>query len=81
MWRIAHKAVANCVEAARGAGESEDMINHRPTSPRWAAALATVMVILAALPATVSARPIDGPGMPHPAGAPTTPTVVRTVVN
>ena len=68
------------MEAARGAGESADMINHRPTSPRWATALATMLVILAALPATVSARPIDGPGMPRSDTAPTTPTVVRTVV-
>jgi hypothetical protein len=56
------------------------MINHRPTSHRWVAPLVVLLVVFATLPATVMARPIDGPGMPHPDSAPTTPSIVRTVV-
>jgi hypothetical protein len=59
------------------------MFTTTTTSRRCGALLAIVLVAVAVLPATVFARPIDGPGMPHPdaaTGSESVPTVVRTVV-
>jgi hypothetical protein len=50
------------------------------TSRRCTALLAVLLVAVAVLPATVSARPIDGPGMPHPDLPASGPTVIHTVV-
>ena len=50
------------------------------TSRRCTAFLAVVLVAVAVLPATVSARPIDTPRIPHHAAPPARPTVIHTVV-
>jgi hypothetical protein len=50
------------------------------TSHRCAALLAVLLVAVAVLPAAVSARPLDGPGMPHPDATPQPSAVVHTVV-
>jgi hypothetical protein len=50
------------------------------TSRRCTALLAVLLVAVAVLPATVSARPIDGPGTLHPDTTAPRPTVIHTVV-